>query len=58
MGALLFATSLLTDRPQLLRWAVRSWVIGGAVLLLFGAMNYSTHIRMYFNIAHGTLHRW
>ena len=56
MGALLFATSLLTDRPQLLRWAVRSWVIGGAVLLLFGAMNHYTHIGMYFNITHGTLH--
>ena len=58
IGALLFATALLTDRPQLLRWAVRAWIIGGAVFLLFGAMNFYTHIGMYYNIAHGTTHKW
>ncbi len=36
----------------------RAWVVGGAVFLLFGAMNYYTHIGMYFNIAHGTMHLW
>ena len=33
-------------------------IVGGAVFLLFGAMNYYTHIGMYFNIAHGTMHLW
>ena len=58
IGALLFAIALLTDRLQLLRWAVRAWIIGGAVLLLFGAMNFYTHIGMYYNIANGTTHGW
>ena len=58
LGALLFAIAQLTDRPQLLRWAVWAWVIGGAVFLLFGAMNFYTHIGMYYNIAHGTSYKW
>ena len=58
VGALLFAIGLWTDRPQLLRWAVRAWVVGGTVFLLFGAMNFYTHIGMYYNIEHGTMHRW
>lgn len=58
LGALLFAVALLTDRPKLLRWAVWAWVIGGVVFLLFGAMNYYTHIGMYYNIEHGTMHKW
>jgi len=58
VGALLFAIALLTERPQLLRWAVRAWVVGGVVLLLFGAMNFYTHIGMYYNLEHGTNHRW
>ncbi|ADU49205.1 DUF981 family protein [Intrasporangium calvum] len=58
LGALLFAIALLTDRPQLLRWAVRAWTIGGVVFLLFGAMNFYTHIGMYYNLAHGTMYKW
>jgi hypothetical protein len=58
LGALIFAFALLTDRVHLLRWAVRSWVVGGVVLLLFGAMNFYTHIGMYYNIAHDTMHLW
>ena len=58
VGALLFAIAQLLNRPSLLPWAVRAWVVGGAVFLLFGAMNYYTHIGMYFNIAHGTMHLW
>jgi hypothetical protein len=58
LGALLFAIALLTDRPQLLRWAVWAWVVGGVVFLLFGAMNFYTHIGMYYNIEHGTSHKW
>ena len=58
VGALLFSVSLLTNRPQLLRWSVRAWFVGGGVLLLFGAMNFYTHIGMYVNIAHGTNYRW
>lgn len=58
VGALLFATATLTDRPHLLRRAVRAFAIGGLVLLLFGAMNFYTHIGMYMNIAHGTNYRW
>lgn len=58
VGALLFAIALWTDRPQLLRYAVWAWVIGGIVFVLFGAMNFYTHIGMYQNIAHGTMHRW
>lgn len=58
LGAAVFAIALLTDRPSLLRWAVWAWIVGGVVLLLFGAMNYYTHIGMYYNIEHGTSHRW
>lgn len=58
LGALLLAIALWTDRPQLLRWAVRAFVVGGVVLLLFGAMNFYTHIGMYDNIAHGTMQKW
>lgn len=58
IGALLFAIALWTDRPQLLRWAVWAWVVGGLVFLLFGAMNVYTHIGMYTNIANGTMHKW
>lgn len=58
VGAILFAIAMWTDRPQLLRWAVWAWVIGGVVFLLFGAMNFYTHIGMYDNIAHGTMHKW
>jgi uncharacterized membrane protein len=58
LGALLFAIATLTERPHLLRWAVWAFTIGGAVLLLFGAMNFYTHIGMYVNIAHGTNYRW
>ena len=58
VGALLFAIALWTNRYHLLRWAVWAWVIGGAVFLLFGAMNFYTHIGMYDNIANGTMHKW
>jgi uncharacterized membrane protein len=58
LGAVLFAVALWTDRPQLLRWAVWAWVVGGTVFLLFGAMNFYTHIGMYYNIEHGTMHKW
>jgi hypothetical protein len=58
VGALLFAVALWTDRPGLLRWAVWAWAIGGLAFALFGAMNYYTHIGMYYNIAHGTMIKW
>ena len=58
LGALLFAIALWTYRPQLLKWAVRAWVVGGVVFLLFGAMNFYTHIGMYDNIAHGNNAKW
>lgn len=58
LGALLFAIALWTERLQLLRWAVRAWVVGGVVFLLFGAMNFYTHIGMYLNIANDTMYRW
>jgi hypothetical protein len=58
VGAILFAIALLTDRPQLLRWVVWAWTIGGVVFLLFGAMNYYTHLGMYYNIEHGTMYKW
>jgi hypothetical protein len=57
-GALLFAIALWTDRPGLLRWAIWAWVIGGVVFVLFGAMNFYTHIGMYDNLANGTMHKW
>ena len=58
VGALLFAVAQLTDRASLLLWAARAWLVGGVVFLLFGAMNFYTHIGMYYNIAHGTSHLW
>lgn len=58
LGAILFALALWAERPQLLRWAMRAWLVGGAVLLVFGAMNFYTHIGMYYNLAHDTNHLW
>ncbi|UMG91685.1 DUF981 family protein [Nocardioides sp. TF02-7] len=58
LGSLLFTIALWTDRPGLLRWAVRAWVVGGVVFLLFGAMNFYTHIGMYDNIAFGNDAKW
>lgn len=58
IGALLFAVAQLTDRASLLLWAARAWIVGGVVFLLFGAMNFYTHIGMYYNIAHGTSYLW
>ena len=58
VGALLFAIALWTNRLHLLRWAVWAWVVGGVVFLLFGAMNFYTHIGMYYNLAEGTMHKW
>lgn len=58
LGAILFAIALWVGRPTLLPWAVRAWLLGGAVLVLFGAMNFYTHIGMYYNLAHGTKHLW
>lgn len=58
LGAILFAVALWTERLHLLRSAVWAWLLGGVVLLLFGAMNFYTHIGMYYNIAHGTNHLW
>ena len=58
VGALLFAVAAWTERPQLLKWAVRAWIVGGVVFVLFGAMNFYTHIGMYYNIEHGTTHKW
>jgi uncharacterized membrane protein len=58
VGALLFAIAFWADRLRLLRWVVWTWVVGGVVFLLFGAMNFYTHIGLYFNIAHGTMHKW
>jgi uncharacterized membrane protein len=57
-GALLFAIALWTNKHRLLRWAVWAWVVGGVVFLLFGAMNFYTHIGMYYNLAEGTMHKW
>jgi uncharacterized membrane protein len=58
LGAILFAVALWTERLHLLRSAVWAWLLGGVVLLLFGAMNFYTHIGMYYNLAHGTNHLW
>ncbi len=58
LGALLFAIALWTDRLQLLQWAVWAWTVGGVVFLLFGAMNFYTHIGMYDNIANETMRKW
>jgi uncharacterized membrane protein len=58
LGALLFAIAMLTNRPRLLRLVVWAWVIGGVVFVLFGAMNYYTHIGLYYNIEHGTMYKW
>jgi hypothetical protein len=58
LGCLLFALALWTERPRLLPWVVRAWFVSGVVLVLFGAMNFYTHIGMYYNLEHGTMHLW
>ncbi len=58
VGAILFAVAFWTDRPRLLRWAVWAWVLGGIAFTLFGALNFYTHIGMYYNIANDTMIKW
>lgn len=58
LGCLLFALALWREKPRLLPWVVRAWFVGGVVFLLFGALNFYTHIGMYYNIEHGTNHLW
>ncbi|MBD8061995.1 DUF981 family protein [Oceanitalea stevensii] len=58
VGAILFAIAFWTGRTRLLRWVVWAFVIGGIAFALFGAMNFYTHIGMYYNIAHGTMIKW
>ncbi|HIZ37356.1 MAG TPA: DUF981 domain-containing protein [Candidatus Ruania gallistercoris] len=58
VGAILFAIALWTERLNLLRWAVWAWLLGGIGFTVFGAMNFYTHIGMYYNIANGTMIEW
>lgn len=58
VGAILYAIAFLADRPRLVRWAVGAFLVGGVVFLLFGAMNFYTHIGMYDNIAFGNNVKW
>lgn len=58
LGCLLFTIALWREKPRLLPWVVRCWLVGGVVFLLFGAMNFYTHIGMYYNIEHGTNYLW
>ena len=58
LGCILFTWALWREKPRLLPWVVRCWLIGGVVFLLFGAMNFYTHIGMYYNLHHGTNHLW
>ncbi|SJM56185.1 hypothetical protein CZ771_08350 [Actinomycetales bacterium JB111] len=58
VGALLFAISFWARKPGLLRWSYWAFLLGGIALLLFGAMNFYTHIGMYTNFAYDTNYRW
>ncbi|MGO1509652.1 MAG: DUF981 family protein [Actinomycetaceae bacterium] len=58
VGALLFAIAYLVEKPGLLKVAYWAFLLGGIALLLFGAMNFYTHIGMYTNFAYGTNYRW
>ena len=55
LGALAFAVGVIEQ--CLLALQVRQGFTG-AELLLFGAMNFYTHLGMYDNIAHGHTHKW
>lgn len=59
LGALLFPLALYKRvRRGLLTTVIAVWMIAGIVIGLFGAMNMYTHIGMYYNLAHGTEHKW
>lgn len=58
VGAILLAIALWAKKPGLLKWAGWALALGGIALLLFGAMNFYTHIGMYYNLEHGTMHLW
>ena len=58
VGAILYAIAFLTARPKLIRWVAGAFMVGGVVFLLFGAMNFYTHIGMYDNIAFGNNAKW
>lgn len=49
---------LLGKPPARLLHVTCGNTIGGIVFLLFGAMNFYTHIGMYHNIAYGTDYKW
>lgn len=58
LGAILLAVAVWFERPNLLRWAAWAIFLGGIGFLFFGAMNFYTHIGMYYNIHHGTNILW
>jgi len=58
LGAILFAIAFWANRPGLLRWVVWAFVLGGIAFTLFGALNFYTHIGMYYNIANDTMILW
>ncbi|HLS26980.1 MAG TPA: DUF981 family protein [Beutenbergiaceae bacterium] len=58
VGAILFAVAFWANRPRLLRWVVWAFLLGGIAFTLFGALNFYTHIGMYYNIANDTMILW
>ena len=58
LGAILFAVAYWAEHPKLLRWTVWAFALGGIAFALFGALNFYTHIGMYYNIANDTMIMW
>ena len=57
LGCLLFPMGLKKLRSGVMTTVITSWLIGGAVFALFGAMNFYTHIGMFTNINQKTEYR-
>lgn len=57
VGALVFPFAVKSLSKVTLKTVFITWMIAGVVFLLFGAMNFYTHIGMYTNAAHGTEYR-
>jgi len=58
VGALVFPFAVRKAGKVLVNIVVVTWLLAGIVFSLFGALNMYTHIGMYYNLSHGTHHKW
>lgn len=58
VGAVVFPFAVMKVNKTLINIVVTTWLIAGIVFSVFGSLNMYTHIGMYYNLSHGTKHKW